>query len=609
MPMNRDEVALQRWLLLGLVLSTAVAASTRLLAILRTDGLTIVELLLIVVFALLFFWISISFWMACLGAHVLWNGNLPLPLREPDETNPTDHSSSPRTALVMPIYNEDCTQVFAHLQAMLESLRVAQALEQFDFFVLSDSDSIHCLEERAAWLNLRQHNSDARIFYRTRDENIGHKSGNIADFCTNWGALYEYMVVLDADSLMTGRTLVRLVDLMDENRRAALIQAVPLLIGGKTLFARSQQFASWVYGRVYAAGFARLQGPDGNYWGHNAIIRIKPFMENCGLPLLPGRPPLGGEIMSHDFVEAALLRRAGWELWLLSDIDGSYEASPPTLIDHLKRDRRWCQGNLQHLKVLLAQGLHPMSRIHLALGALSYLSSPLWLLLIILFAVHAVQFEHAAPVTYVGRYPALTWPISHTVAFVSVAIATIIMLYGPKILALAVLLHDQEAVRSHGGRRRVILNVLLESLLSTLVAPIYMVTHTWFVMTILMGSNTRWNTQRRGSNGTRFGRAVAAFAPHTAAAIGAGILAWYWTPGDFWWYLPLLSGLATAILLAWLTSLPSCGALARRCGVFVIPVELSGLPILDRVEAVIAERSEAQRMMAADKGRLRLQSA
>ena len=606
--MNRDEVALQRWLLLGLVLSTAVAASTRLLAIFRTDGLTTVELLLLAVFTLLFCWIAISFWTACLGAHVLWHGNPRLPLREPAEKDPTDRSSPSRTALVMPIYNEDCTQVFARLQAMLDSLRATQAQHQFDFFVLSDSDPAHRVEEQAAWRNLRQHNPDAHIFYRNRDQNTGHKSGNIADFCTNWGALYEYMVVVDADSLMTGRTLVRLVGLMDENRRAALIQAVPLLIGGKTLFARSQQFASSVYGRVYAAGFARLQGPDGNYWGHNAIIRIKPFMENCGLPLLPGRPPLGGEIMSHDFVEAALLRRAGWEVWLLPEIDGSYEASPPTLIDHLKRDRRWCQGNMQHLKVLLAQGLHPMSRLHLALGALSYLSSPLWLLLIILFAVHAIQFEHAAPVTYVGRYPALTWPISHTVAFVSVAIGTIMLLYGPKLLALAVALRDEQVVRSHGGARRLIVNVLLETVLSTLVAPIYMVSHTWFVVTILMGRNTRWNTQRRASKGTGFGRAVAAFAPHTAISVGAGLLAWYWTPGDFWWYLPLLSGLATAILLAWLTSLPSCGTLARRCGVFVIPSELFGLPILDRVEAVIAERA-VQPIASTDDGRLRLQSA
>jgi membrane glycosyltransferase len=172
-----------------------------------------------------------------------------------------------------------------------------------------------------------------------------------------------------------------------------------------------------------------------------------------------------------------------------------------------------------------------------------------------------------------------------------------------------VTLRDEEAVRRHGGARCLILNVLLESVLSTLVAPIYMVSHTWFVMTILMGRNTRWNTQRRASKGTGFGRAVTSFAPHTAISIAAGTLAWHWTPGDFWWYLPLLSGLATAILLAWLTSLPSCGALARRCGVFVIPSELFGLPILDRADELIAERDGAQPITATDDRRLRLQSA
>jgi membrane glycosyltransferase len=405
----------------------------------------------------------------------------------------------------------------------------------------------------------------------------------------NWGALYEYMVVLDADSLMTAATLTRLVDIMDANPRAALIQVAPMLVGGESLFARSQQFASWVYGRVYAAGLAKLQGPDGNYWGHNAIIRVTPFMQHCGLPVLPGRPPLGGEIMSHDFVEAALLRRAGWDVWLTTELGGSYEASPPTLIDHLKRDRRWCQGNLQHVKLLFAEGFRAQSRLHLAFGAMSYLSSPLWLMLIVLFFSYAVQLEGAKPVTYVGRYPILSWPISHSVTFVGLVLATAVLLYAPKFIAAVLVLRDAARARAHGGVRGVLTSLLAESMLSTLLAPVMMLSHSWFVLSALIGRSVGWGSQKRGGSGVDLRDSFVAFAPHTAVATAAGALAWYWTPATFWWYLPLLSGLVVAIVLCWFTSNPARGLDARRRGLFLVPSESVGLPILRRVEAILAD--------------------
>jgi membrane glycosyltransferase len=596
MPMSRDDVTVQRWLLLGLALSTTAAVSTRLLAIFRVDAVSLLEVALLAVFALLFCLIATSFWIACLGAHVLWRGKTDLALREPNST-----ASHSRTVLVVPVYNENVDEVSARIQAMQESLTDAGAGDGFDFFVLSDSTDPNCrAAEETAWRRLRQRIPGARIFYRHRAENVGHKSGNIAEFCVNWGGMYDYMIVLDADSLMMGRTLARLVRLMDANPRAALIQVPPLLVGGSSLFARSQQFASWVYGRMHAAGLAKLQGPDGNYWGHNAVIRLRPFTDHCGLPVLPGRPPLGGEIMSHDFVEAALLRRAGWEVWMAPDLDGSYETSPPTLIDHLKRDRRWCQGNLQHIKVLFAQGLRLPSRLHMALGIMSYLSSPLWLLLIVLFSIHAVVLEQHASVTYVGRYPILAWPISHTVAFVSLAITAMGMLYLPKFVALLVLLRDEKARQCYGGTSALVLSVLIECLLSTLLAPILMLSHSWFVLNILTGRNTRWGAQLRGGNGIRLRGAVAAFAPHSVIGIVAGVLAWFWMPADFWWYLPLLVGLASAILFGWLTSLPAAGAAARRRGLFVVPSENAGLAIVDRVDALVAEGGSDKRAWGDD---------
>jgi membrane glycosyltransferase len=581
--MTQNHAAIYRWLALGLVVTTTALATLKLATIFEVHGLSADEYLLLVLFAGLFCWISASFWVACIGAYDLWSKSGGV-----DSSRgfaPQDLSSS-RTVLAVPICNEECTQVFAAIETMQDSLRDRGALDRFDFFVLSDSrDEECCAAEEAAWTRLRDKVPDARLFYRRRSRNVGRKSGNIADFCVNWGALYDYMIVLDADSLMTAATLVRLVDLMDQHPRTALIQAAPLLVGGESLFARMQQFAAWVYGPVYTAGLARLQGTDGNYWGHNAIIRLRPFMQHCGLPVLPGRPPLGGEIMSHDFVEAALLRRAGWDVWLLPDIDGSYEATPTNLIDHLKRDQRWCQGNLQHLRLVFAKGFRLQSRLHLAFGAMSYLSSPLWLTLIVLFSADAVRLEYAPAVTFIGRYPVLTWPVPLAAAFLSLIAATTALLYGPKLLSIALLLRNPELVRRYGGGRALIGSALAELLISTLLAPVLMLSHSWFVFNILAGRTIEWGRQRRAGGGLEFAACVTAFAPHTVLAVVAGALVWYAIPGSFWWFVPLLVGPAVAAILCWLTADPKRGAAARARGLFQVPSETVGLPLLERLSS------------------------
>ncbi|MEJ2626674.1 MAG: glucans biosynthesis glucosyltransferase MdoH [Pseudolabrys sp.] len=593
--MNGDDVRTQRWLVLGLTLSTTAVATARLLEIFRVDGVSVLEILILAVFALLFSWIAVAFWIACLGAHALWRGNLELPLRTLPEASETGASQS-RTVLAVPVYNEDCVEVFARLRAIMTSLKAVAALDRFDFFVLSDSTDADCRAAEAANCRaLRQHEPSARVFYRHRADNTGHKSGNIAEFCRNWGGHYDYMVVLDADSLMTGDTLARLAALMDANPRTALIQVAPLLVGGESLFARCQQFASWVYGRLFAAGLAKLQGADGNYWGHNAIIRVRAFTAHCGLPRLPGRAPFGGEIMSHDFVEAALLRRAGWDVWLAPALDGSYEATPPTLIDHLKRDRRWCQGNLQHIALLFARDFRLPSRVHLAFGIMSYLSSPLWLLLILLFSTDAMRMMSLAPVTYVGRYPVLSWPISHTVALVSIAVATLALLYIPKLLALLLMLRERETRHFYGGASRLIVGVLIENVVASVIAPVFMLSHSWFVANILLGRKITWGTQPRGGDGIPLGRALLAFAPHSVIGIAAGIAVWRWMPGVFWWYLPLLIGPALAGVLAWTTSKVRWGIRARRAGLFLVPSETQGVPIVDRFEALLAAGAACER--------------
>ena len=318
-------------------------------------------------------------------------------------------------------------------------------------------------------------------------------------------------------------------------------------------------------------------------------------MQHCGLPILPGRPPFGGHILSHDFVEAALLRRAGWEVWLAPALDGSYETTPPTLIEHLKRDRRWCQGNLQHITLLFAQNLRLPSRIHFAFGAMSYLSSPLWLILVVLFSMDAVSMAGTEPVTYVGRYPVLAWPISHTMAFVSIAVATAALLYVPKFLALLLALRDRQARRRYGGARKLVAGVLAENVFSTVIAPVFMLSHSWFVANILIGRKIRWGSQPRGSDGIELRRAVAAFAPHCIIAIVTGLAVWIYTPGGiFWWYVPLLAGPVLAGVMVWATSKPSWGAFARGHGLFLVPSETAGVPIVDSFNALLFSRREFQ---------------
>jgi membrane glycosyltransferase len=558
------DVAPRRWLYLYLVLASTVAAVTAMAGVLRGGGFSGGEIALLSLFAILFAWIASSFWLTCFGALARLSGRSLLPL------NPPIEPSAARTAILMPVYNEDVADVFAGVRAIWES-----AGPDFDFYILSDSTNpASWVAEEIAWAQLRAELEGAEnLFYRHRPRNVGRKSGNIQDFCENWGQLYDYMVILDADSLMTGRTLRELVGLMDANPRAALIQAPPQLVGRNSLFARIQQFASSVYGPLHTAGLALLQGPDGNYWGHNAIIRVHAFMQHCALPKLPGKPPFGGEIMSHDFVEAALLRRAGWDVWMAPDIGGSYEEPPPTIPDYLMRDRRWCQGNLQHLRIVFAEGLKLPSRLHLAMGIMSYASSPLWLLLLVASASFVGAAEHG--------------PYYHT-AVVTLVVAMLLLLFGPKILALLVIARHEDQVRAHGGLGALIWSIVLESLFSALMAPIAMLQLSWYIITILMGIAVGWPAQQRTDRALPLDFAARRYGGHTAIGISGVILLWVFAPGSLGWFLPLLAGLILSIPLVILTSSPLAGQVAREDRLFLVPSETRGLRVLDRAHALAA---------------------
>ncbi len=588
----------RRLAFLGLVLLSALIGVLLLLDIVRANGTSAVEAAIVPLFALNLIWISMSFWTAVIGflgrlaehwpgrRHVVWVRGGPI------ET---------RTAVVMPICNEDPRRVCAGLQATYLSLAATGRLSHFDFYLLSDSnDPARLADEERAWAELRSRlGASDRLFYRRRRRNTGRKAGNIAEFCRNWGSRYDHMVVLDADSVMAGATLVTLVRLMQANPRAGLIQTVPVLISGETPFARAAQFAHRLCGPLMAAGMHYWQLGEANYWGHNAIVRMAPFIRHCGLPELPGRAPLGGEILSHDFVEAALLRRAGWSVWLLPELGGSYEEMPSNVADFARRDRRWCQGNLQHQRLLTGRGLAGMSRLHLAGGGMAYLSSVIWCLLLILSTVEIVVGALSPHVYFApgdNLFP--VWPVSKTSETVTLFMITIGMLVAPKLLAALLALLDRDRSSAFGCRGRLLAGLLLEQVHSVLLAPPMMAFHTRFVIANLCGRGVSWTAQPRGRRGVGPREALALHAGQTLFGLLWAALLLALAPAFVWWFLPVLAGLVLAIPVSMLSSRAGVGAWLRRRRIFLTPEETRPAPVL-RLLAVAARRAPALPRLAA----------
>lgn len=568
---------LRRSIFFLLVLLTTFSATSLLHIVFQKDGLTPLELTLLLLYTILFVWISFSFWSAVLGFITCVTGCNRYSISTTAKTldQKIDTGKLKKTALIIPIYNEEAKRVFAGLETMAQSLASTGQLPSFDIFILSDTrDPDIWIEEEILWNELKKNlEGQTAVYYRNRQDNLGRKSGNIADFCQRWGSHYEYMIVCDADSVMTGTTLVQMVRMMERNPQVGLIQVPPTPVNRESLFARIQQFASAVYGRIFTAGLNFWQLSEGNYWGHNAIIRIKPFIEHCGLPVLPGKQPFGGEILSHDFVEAALLRRAGWEVWLAYDITGSYEEIPPTLIDYAKRDRRWCQGNLQHLSLIFARGFHPLSRLHFVMGIMSYLASPLWLLFLVLTGVEA-YFQSSHETVYFfedSLFP--VWPTYYTVEMTTVLAVTLTMLFLPKLLALILLLREPESLANHGGAVKVTLSVILESLFSMLLAPVLMLFQSRFVFAILLRRDIGWTEQQRDDHHTGFKEAFVAHSGHTLIGLTSAYLTYHYVPTFFWWFVPVLAGLVVSIPLSVYSSSTRLGKKSKSNGLFLIPEE------------------------------------
>lgn len=566
----------RRSILVMLVVVTTCLGAVLMSHVLGLEDGRALDLAVLVVFTVSFAWISLSFWASVIGflLHVL--GRHPVTLQR---RFPASGPSTPlraRTAILMPIYNEDPQQAFGRVISTYRSLMATGQLDAFDFFVLSDTrDEAIARRELVLWMELRAAlDAGSRLFYRRRPLNVGRKAGNIVDWLDMYSRRYEHMVVLDADSVMSGDTIVRLATLMEANPKTGIIQTLAQSVGRETLFARTLQFASRLYGSFSAAGHSFWQLNDANYYGHNAIIRTSAFAEHCRLPVLPGAAPLGGEILSHDFVEAAFIRRGGWHVWLLPDLDGSFEQVPSNLLDYAARDRRWVQGNLQHGRLIGSPGLRPISRLHLGMGILGYAASPLWLLLLMLSGAVMIGHELQGPV-YFGAERTLfpLWPSDRAVEVQSLLGLTALLLFGPKVLALVATLASRRQVRRFGGSLALLASAAVELFASMLMAPVMMLIHTEFIARILCGRAVDWTAQARDDRGVSWSVAVRRHAWHMGIGVAALSILWWGAPAYLPWVSPVIVGLLAASPFTVVTSWRRSGLWARSWGLLVTPEE------------------------------------
>lgn len=521
----------------ALFLACMILLSLTALMFMQVANTSVVELVL---FFILFMWVSMGLITAIMGAWVMWRG-------DPHGLSAKSVGSAPitsKTAVIMPICNEDVKTVFSGLRATMLSC----GTELFDFYVLSDTSNTQVkAHELLAYQELKD--AGFNIHYRHRIHRTKKKSGNVEDFCRRWGANYDYMIVLDADSIMTGDCMEKMVLLMDKNPDAGIIQSLPKTVGHDTIHARVQQFSARMIGKIFAAGMQFWQLGESHYWGHNAIIRVAPFMEHCALAPLRGEGNLSGTILSHDFVEAALIRRAGYKVWIVQDLEGSYEQQPPNMLAELQRDRRWCQGNLQNFKLITQPGLHAVHRAMLATGAMSYLSAPIWLMFIIISSFNA---KHSSMVGL--------WILT----------ASILML--PRFLALFVAIMTKEA-KLYGGNWAIVKSTFFEALVSLIQAPIKMTAHSLFVFSALTGYKLEWKSPPRHADNVSFAEAFSFFSPFALVSLAAMVLHAALSPMTLIWFAPICVPIILAVPFVMITSRSNVGQIIKENKYLLVPEE------------------------------------
>jgi membrane glycosyltransferase len=573
-----------RFILATVTVGVTTYGVHQMLQVVRFASMTLLQGLMIFFFAVSLGWIAFAAGSVLAGAS------------KRRDLVPQPDAAASLTALVMPIYNEDPLRTTAALQAMAEALANIDAHRSFEIVILSDSTNADAWIRETLRVNQLRNSLLAimPVWYRRRWQNIARKSGNIEDFVRRWGGRYQHMVVLDADSLIDAPTLRRLAQAMNADPDLGILQTAPQLIGATTFFGRLQQFAGCAYGPVITRGLSAWSGDSGNYWGHNAIIRMAAFAQHCGLPELAGRKPFGGFILSHDFVEAALMRRSGWKVRMATDCGGSWEESPPSLIDVAVRDRRWAQGNLQHMKIIGSAGLSFTSRMHLGVGIMSYLSSPLWLVMLGIGFALAVQSHLIRPEYFNHDFQLFpTWPRFNVELMMTLFWFSMVVLLIPKMLGLLHALLSRRIRRGGGGVIGVAASVSLEIILSALYAPILMLIQSRHVFEVFVGRDSGWKPQRRDGRGTSWSDAWHFHKRHMFLSCVTAVIVWFLSPPLLAWLSPALLGLFLAVPLSRASGSERLGRWLARLALLRTPEEAETPALVARREELVREAAAA----------------
>jgi membrane glycosyltransferase len=563
---------LRRGLFASLVGTTVLALALLMAYALGGDGLDAVDGVILVAFAITLPWTAVGFWNGLIGLVLMLGRADParsvMPALPPEAENAPVHA---RTAVLVCTRNEDPHRVARNLDVLMSGLAARLPRDRVAVFLLSDSnrDEVAREEERLVEA-LQARHGDLRLVYRRRTENPGFKAGNIRDFCERWGREYDYAVVLDADSVMSADTVLQLVRTLQADPQLGIAQTLVVGLPSASPFARVFQFGMRLGMRSYTLGSAWWQGDCGPYWGHNAIIRLAPFIEHCHLPQLPGHGPLSGWILSHDQVEAVLMRRAGYAVRVIPVEDGSWEENPPTLLEFIRRDLRWCQGNMQYWRLLALPGLRPVSRCQLALAILMFVGSPAWMLMILAMALRDVLVEATGPAF---RPEVGGWLLA----------IILTMVFAPKIASVLAVVFDPRARREFGGLGRFLPAVALETVFSTMLSPVMAVAHTVFMGGLALGRAIGWTTAVRDDHQVPIGAALRRLWVPTLA--GAAMLAWFAVtmPAIVHLCLPVAVPLLACVPFAMLSASPALGRWMARMGIAATPDEAAPAPELMRL--------------------------
>ncbi len=572
---------LSRLFVLGVTGILSVYGITEMVGVLTTNTVTALQWVFLILFSINFLWIAFAFSQALLGFLVLLKPRL---IKQREKEPPF------KTAILVPVYNEDPVRVRAAIEAMRSDLLV-KAPGRYAFFILSDTNRADAwIAEEQTFMDLVDSNEQGcPVYYRRRHQNKERKAGNIGDWVQRWGGDYGAMIVLDADSIMSADSVVTLSRRLAAAPGVGLIQTLPTIVFADTLYGRLQQFANHCFGPVYAAGLSCWHGVSSNFWGHNAIIRTQAFAQSCHLPILSGNPPFGGHVLSHDFIEAALLRRAGWGVRFDTDIPASFEQAPPSLIDVLVRDRRWCQGNLQHTRFLFAKGFVLPTRLHLFSGIMSYLSAVFWLSLILVGLAIAVQAAFVRPEYFANPSLFPTWPVFDSERALRLFVVSMAIVLAPKVFGwFAAMVHVRQCLR-FGGPVLLTLSTLLEMVVSGLYAPILMVSQFGVVFSILRGKDSGWLPQSREDGALGWKPVARHHAGHTLFGAALAVLSLLLSKALFFWLLPVSAGLILSIPLSWLSGGTRRTKWLKMTGLLRAPEEKDPVQILVQLKRNLAE--------------------